>query len=91
MTHPDQTSPMTVGIENYLCGSDRVIAALKAGPLSGDPAIEEAAIMLDALIPAARAAAIWLRNGNYEARGGLCEMSRLASVLEAALSTSPAD
>ena len=35
---------------------------------------------------ALKQAAVWLRNGDYDTRGGLIEMSRLAGVCESALS-----
>ena len=40
-----------------------------------------------ALYEALEAIAPWLRNGDYDTRGGLIEMDRLASVAEAALAT----
>jgi len=78
---------MTVGPEAHLDRLDEVISALRSGPVSGDPLFEEVANILSVLVPAAHSAAIWLRNGDYDTRGGLAEMSRLAGLLERALST----
>jgi hypothetical protein len=53
------------------------IALANAALIAAAPALYEA---LEAIAP-------WLRNGDYDTRGGLIEMDRLASVAESALAT----
>jgi hypothetical protein len=88
--------PLTVVVKGH--GIGIVGPATKAFPLgehiahmtSGRPnALAHAHLFAaaPALYEALEAIASWLRNGDYDTRGGLIEMDRLASVAESALAT----